>query len=211
MQVTGCNFQYGPNLGVPLDPSFWLWRWFFSWKSVFTTGHCIQTHCFFQHTTHKLTWISQCKCIGCNVKCETTVLHCAQLKKYACLLRASMCAVFTSRRVHDIRLCLYAKCPTKKLADWHRNLQSDVAIREICTHSSHSWHPCQSCRSCHWCRSCHFGGPTHCYEFHHVVDDDDDDGACVPRIWLHCRHSSRSCERNRSLMGLCRDLWSGRI
>ena len=24
VQVTGCNFQYGPNLGVPLDPSFWL-------------------------------------------------------------------------------------------------------------------------------------------------------------------------------------------
>ena len=42
MQVTGCNFQYGPNLGVPLDPSFWLWCFVFSWKSVFTTGHCIK-------------------------------------------------------------------------------------------------------------------------------------------------------------------------
>ena len=41
MQVTGYNFQYGPNLGFPLDPSFWLWCSFFSWKSVFTTGHWI--------------------------------------------------------------------------------------------------------------------------------------------------------------------------
>ena len=24
MQITGCNFLYGPNIGVPLNPSFWL-------------------------------------------------------------------------------------------------------------------------------------------------------------------------------------------
>ena len=42
MQITGCNFQHGPNFGVPLDPSFWLWCFFFSWKSVFTTGHCMK-------------------------------------------------------------------------------------------------------------------------------------------------------------------------
>ena len=42
VQVTGCNFQHGPNFGVPLDPSFWLWCFFFSWKSVFTTSHCIE-------------------------------------------------------------------------------------------------------------------------------------------------------------------------
>ena len=42
MQVTGCNFQYGPNFDVSLDPSFWLWCSFFSWESVFTTGHCMK-------------------------------------------------------------------------------------------------------------------------------------------------------------------------
>ena len=42
VQVTGCNFQYGSNFDVPLDPSFWLWCSFFSWNSVFTTGHCIE-------------------------------------------------------------------------------------------------------------------------------------------------------------------------
>ena len=40
VQITGCNFQYGPNLGVSLDPAFRLWCCFFSRKSVFTTGHC---------------------------------------------------------------------------------------------------------------------------------------------------------------------------
>ena len=40
-KITGCNFQYGPNLRIPLDPSFWLWWLFLSWKSVFTTCHCI--------------------------------------------------------------------------------------------------------------------------------------------------------------------------
>ena len=36
VQATGCNFQYGPNFGVPFYPSFWLWRFFVSWQSVFT-------------------------------------------------------------------------------------------------------------------------------------------------------------------------------
>ena len=42
VQITGCNFQYGPNFGVSLDPAFRLWCCFFSWKSVFTTSHCIK-------------------------------------------------------------------------------------------------------------------------------------------------------------------------
>ena len=42
VQVTGCNFQYGPNFGVSLDPAFRLWCCFFSWKSEFTTGLCIK-------------------------------------------------------------------------------------------------------------------------------------------------------------------------
>ena len=37
----GCNFQYGPNFGVSLDPAFRLWCFFF-WKSVLTTGYCIK-------------------------------------------------------------------------------------------------------------------------------------------------------------------------
>ena len=41
VQVTGCNFLYGPNLCVPLDRSFRLWCFFFSWKSVLSTNHCI--------------------------------------------------------------------------------------------------------------------------------------------------------------------------
>ena len=42
MQITGCNFQYGSNFGVSLDPTFRLWYYFFSWKSVFMTSHCIK-------------------------------------------------------------------------------------------------------------------------------------------------------------------------
>ena len=41
-KITVCNFQYGPNFGVSLDPAFRLWCCFFSWKSAFTTGHCIK-------------------------------------------------------------------------------------------------------------------------------------------------------------------------
>ena len=40
-KITGCNFQCGPNLRIPLDPSFWLWWLILSWKSVLTTCHCI--------------------------------------------------------------------------------------------------------------------------------------------------------------------------
>ena len=39
MQATSCKLQYGPNFGVPFDPPFWLWCFFFSWRSVFTTGN----------------------------------------------------------------------------------------------------------------------------------------------------------------------------
>ena len=42
VQITGCNFQHGSNFGVPLDPSFRLWCWIFSRKSVFTTSHCMK-------------------------------------------------------------------------------------------------------------------------------------------------------------------------
>ena len=43
----------------------------------------------------------------------------------------------------------------KKSTDWHRNLQSDFAIQEVCAHSSQSCHPCQSCRSCQCGQSRH--------------------------------------------------------
>ena len=136
---------------------------------------------------------------------ETTVLHGAQQEKYACVLRPVRCSVFTIRRVHDSRWCLCAKCPTKKSTDWQRNLQSDLAVQEICTNSSHSCHPCQSCRPCHcW-------GSSHSCGFHHVVDDGDDDSACLPRMWLHCWHCHWSCKRKCSLMGLCRNLSHGWI
>ena len=46
VQVTGCNFQYRPNFGVSLDPVFRLLYCFFSWKSVFTTGHCMNCEKF---------------------------------------------------------------------------------------------------------------------------------------------------------------------
>ena len=38
-KATSCNIQYGPNFGVPLDLSFWLWCFFVTWQSVFTTSH----------------------------------------------------------------------------------------------------------------------------------------------------------------------------
>ena len=41
-QATGRDFQHGANFCVSLDPSSWLWWSIFSWKSVFTTGHCIK-------------------------------------------------------------------------------------------------------------------------------------------------------------------------
>ena len=42
VQITGCNFQYGPNCSVSLDPASRLWCCFFSWRSVFTTSRCIE-------------------------------------------------------------------------------------------------------------------------------------------------------------------------
>ena len=41
LQETSCNFQYGPNLGVPSYPTFWF-RWIFiSWHRVLATSHWI--------------------------------------------------------------------------------------------------------------------------------------------------------------------------
>ena len=42
MQATGRNFQYGSNFRFSLHPSSWLWWSIFSWKSVFTTSHCMK-------------------------------------------------------------------------------------------------------------------------------------------------------------------------
>ena len=52
MQATGRDFQHGSNFCVSLDPSCWLWCTFFSWKSVFTTSHCMklcETSSVFRH------------------------------------------------------------------------------------------------------------------------------------------------------------------
>ena len=37
--LTGRDFQYKSNSHISLNPSFWLWSWIVSWKSVFTTSH----------------------------------------------------------------------------------------------------------------------------------------------------------------------------
>ena len=42
VQITGYNFQDGQNCGVSLDSIFRLCCFVFSWKTVFTTGHCIK-------------------------------------------------------------------------------------------------------------------------------------------------------------------------
>ena len=42
VQATSCNFQFGPNLGVPSDPTFRFRCSFLSWMSVFTTNHCTE-------------------------------------------------------------------------------------------------------------------------------------------------------------------------
>ena len=70
VQITGCNFQHGPNFGVSLDPSFRLWGFFFSWKSVFTTGHCIKLWEFcsvFRHEILSDFNNNQKSCIHTNV------------------------------------------------------------------------------------------------------------------------------------------------
>ena len=41
LQAKGCNFQYGPNFGVPSNPTFWFRCISVSWQSVLTTSHCI--------------------------------------------------------------------------------------------------------------------------------------------------------------------------
>ena len=41
LQMTGCNFQYGPSLGVPSDLTFRVSWFFISWQSVLTTSHWI--------------------------------------------------------------------------------------------------------------------------------------------------------------------------
>ena len=52
IQATGRNFQHGSNFCVSLDPSSWLWWSIISWKSVFTTGHCIKL--FFSVFSHEI-------------------------------------------------------------------------------------------------------------------------------------------------------------
>ena len=42
-----------PNLGVPLDPSFWLWC-SFSWKSGFTASHCMKSWKFCSVSRHEV-------------------------------------------------------------------------------------------------------------------------------------------------------------
>ena len=39
LQTTGCNFQYGPNFGIPSNPTFRVSWIFISWQSVLTTCH----------------------------------------------------------------------------------------------------------------------------------------------------------------------------
>ena len=41
VQALGCNFQYGSNVGVSSDPTFWFGCFFVSWQCVLTTGHSI--------------------------------------------------------------------------------------------------------------------------------------------------------------------------
>ena len=45
LQKTGCDFQHGPNFGVPSDPTFRFRCFFNSWQSVLATSHCICDRC----------------------------------------------------------------------------------------------------------------------------------------------------------------------
>ena len=39
VKATGCNFQYGSNLGAPSNPTFWFRKTFVSWQNVLMTCH----------------------------------------------------------------------------------------------------------------------------------------------------------------------------
>ena len=39
LQITGCDFQHGSNIGVPSNPNFRVSWFFISWQSVLTTCH----------------------------------------------------------------------------------------------------------------------------------------------------------------------------
>ena len=77
VQVTCCNFPQGPNFGVPLDPSYRLWCILLSWKSVFTTSHCIKLCETFSVLSHEVLSIlhnTQKSCI--HTKFTQFVLLC---------------------------------------------------------------------------------------------------------------------------------------
>ena len=76
-------------------------------------------------------------------------------------VRATRCSVFTSRRVHDIRGCLHAKCIKTHLR-LCENLAKWLPTQGSCIHSCHSRHRCLSYRS------------------RQVAEDEDD--ACDPEI-----------------------------
>ena len=62
-QVAGCDFQCGPNFGVPSNPTFRI-RWFFiSWQSVPTTSHwlCELWELFSVFCHEVLSDISRCQ------------------------------------------------------------------------------------------------------------------------------------------------------
>ena len=52
IQTAGCDFQYGSNSCVSLNPSFWLWWLIIFWKSVFTTGS--RKELFFNVFSHEI-------------------------------------------------------------------------------------------------------------------------------------------------------------
>ena len=80
--------------------------------------------------------------------CASDDLVCAAREKYASVMRAVRCSVFTPRRVHDLGKLMSVReinSNKKQSTDWQRHLQSDLAVHEICTVSFHSCHQCQSC------------------------------------------------------------------
>ena len=130
-----------------------LWEWM-----IFTARRCAT------RPSHVLI-LSTRMCVRQGQRCSSVRDTLTRLRN----VRATKSSVFTSRRVHDIRLCLYAKSANKsanvqescKVATWD--------LQRVCCHHSfhHLW-------SRHWVSWCSRHWESWCSCCHQFCDDDEE-------------------------------------
>ena len=139
VQVTGCIFQHGSNFCVPSDPSFWLWCWFFSWKSAFTTGHWWEFCSIFHHEILSDFNNIQKSCIHTNFTQSVLLCNFSIRSPYCCSRRAWFAGSSQSKRTSVlITLCtneeldcpLTTGCPVLSWRDsYSSHISRDCSVK----------------------------------------------------------------------------------